>query len=96
MGTGRQPSLWGLLGALEMPVLALAGALDGAYVEVVTAMGRMAAHTGQMVTYDQMLNANQFAPGIETLTMESDSPLQPNEDGSYPVPEPGITKATEY
>ena len=35
----------------------------GAEASLVTSMGRMAAHTGQVVTYDQMLNCDhEFAP----------------------------------
>lgn len=68
----------------------------GVAASVVTAMGRMATHTGQAITYEQMLGADQFAPGIERLTMDSDSPLMPDEDGVYPVPQPGIKKTKEY
>jgi len=68
----------------------------GVAASVVTSMGRMAAHTGQAVTYDQMLAANHFGPGADKLTMESDSPLMPNKDGTYPVPEPGVKKDREY
>jgi predicted dehydrogenase len=68
----------------------------GVAASVVTSMGRMAAHTGQAVTYDQMLAANHFGPGADKLTLESDSPLMPNKDGTYPVPEPGIKKDREY
>ncbi|MDE0821378.1 MAG: Gfo/Idh/MocA family oxidoreductase [Opitutales bacterium] len=68
----------------------------GVAASVVTSMGRMAAHTGQAVTYDQMLAAKHFGPGIDKLTMESDSPMMPNKDGTYPVPEPGIKKDREY
>lgn len=38
MGTGRQPSLWDRLDGLDMPVLAVAGALDGKYVEIARRM----------------------------------------------------------
>lgn len=38
MGTGRQPSLWGDLEDVRVPVLALAGALDGKYVELAERM----------------------------------------------------------
>lgn len=63
----------------------------------VTSMGRMAAHTGQVITYDQMLNSDfVMAPNVAELTLNSDSPLMPNEDGTYPVPEPGIKKDREY
>ena len=68
----------------------------GVAASVVTSMGRMAAHTGQAITYEQMLAANQFGPGIDKLTMESDSPLMPNDDGIYPIPEPGVKKTREY
>ena len=69
----------------------------GVQASVVTSMGRMAAHTGLEVTYDEMLNCkHQFAPGVETLTMKSESPLMPNPDGSYPIPEPGKKKNLEY
>ncbi len=69
----------------------------GVAASLVTSMGRMAAHTGQEITYDQMLNCEHvMAPGVENLTMESDSPLVPDENGRYPIPEPGIKKDREY
>ena len=68
----------------------------GVQASVTTSMGRMSAHTGQEITYDQMLNSNhEFAPGIDKITMDSPAPLQPNAKGLYPVPEPG-RKRTEY
>ena len=64
---------------------------------IVTNMGRMAAHTGQEITYDQMLNcSHEFGVGVDRLTYASDSPLMPQFDGKYPVPEPGIKKDREY
>jgi len=69
----------------------------GVAASVATSMGRMAAHTGQVVTYDQMLNSEHvMAPNVTELTMDSDSPLMPDEDGRYPIPEPGIKKDREY
>lgn len=38
MGTGSQPSLWDRLEEVRMPVLAVAGALDGRYVEIAERM----------------------------------------------------------
>jgi len=68
----------------------------GVQASVVTSMGRMAAHVGTEVTYDQMLNSSHtFGPGVENLSMDSDSPLLANLDGSYPIPEPG-KKKREY
>ena len=49
----------------------------GVQASVVTSMGRMACHTGQIVTYDQMLNADHFGPGADMLSMDSDSPQLP-------------------
>ena len=64
---------------------------------LVTSLGRMAAHTGQEITYDQILNCDhEMAPGLGKLTMDSPAPLQPGPDGRYPVPQPGITKQREY
>ena len=68
----------------------------GAIVSLVTSMGRMAAHTGQIVTYEDILNCDhEFAPDVDKLTMDSPAPLQ-LVDGKYPVPEPGIKKTREY
>ncbi|MBX7210486.1 MAG: Gfo/Idh/MocA family oxidoreductase [Verrucomicrobiaceae bacterium] len=64
---------------------------------LVTCMGRMAAHTGQIITYDQMLNCpHEFAPDVDKLTLESPAPLRADKNGKYPVPRPGITKEREY
>jgi predicted dehydrogenase len=69
----------------------------GAEASLVTAMGRMAAHTGRVVTYDEMLNhEHEFAPDVDKLTMDSPAPLQLGPDGKYPVPQPGITTKREY
>jgi hypothetical protein len=65
----------------------------GAEASLVTSMGRMAAHTGQVITYDQMLNCDhEFAPGLDKLTMDSPAPLKAGPDGKYPVPNPGKYK----
>ena len=69
----------------------------GVMASVVTSMGRMAAHTGQQITLDQMLNCpHEFAPGIDELTLDSESPLKARPDGKYPVPMPGLVKDREY
>jgi len=64
---------------------------------LVTSLGRMAAHTGQEITYEQILNSDhEMAPGLDKLTMDSAAPLRPNSEGRYPIPEPGIVKDREY
>lgn len=69
----------------------------GVEASLVTSMGRMAAHTGQEITYDQILNSqHEFAPGLDQLTEDSPAPLQPDAKGRYPIPEPGIKTDREY
>ncbi len=69
----------------------------GAEASLVASMGRMAAHTGQVVTFDEILNCeHEFAPDVDKLTMDSPAPLQVGTDGKYPVPQPGIIKNREY
>jgi predicted dehydrogenase len=69
----------------------------GVTVSVVTSMGRMAAHTGQEITYDDMLNCeHEFAPGLDKFTFDSPAPVMPDKDGRYPVPKPGIITNREY
>ena len=69
----------------------------GAEASLVTCMGRMAAHTGQVVTFDEMLNhEHEFAPDVDKLTMDSPAPLLAGPDGKYPIPQPGIVKTREY
>jgi hypothetical protein len=69
----------------------------GAMASLVTSMGRMAAHTGQVVTYDDMLQCpHEFAPELDKLTPDSPAPLQLGPNGKYPLPEPGIKKDREY
>ena len=69
----------------------------GAEASMVASMGRLAAHTGQLVTFDQMLNHDhEFAPGVDKLTTDGPAPLRLGPDGRYPVPQPGINKTREY
>lgn len=69
----------------------------GVMASAVTSMGRMAAHTGQEITLDQfMKHDHEFAPELETLTLDSPSPLPANEQGKYSIPMPGLVKKREY
>lgn len=69
----------------------------GVEASLVTSMGRAAAHIGQEVTYDDMLNSDhEFAPNVDHITSkDSPAPLQPDEKGIYPQPQPG-KKKREY
>jgi predicted dehydrogenase len=69
----------------------------GVEASLVTSMGRMAAHTGQEVTYEQMLNCpHEFAPNVANLTPDGPAPVVADENGKYPVPQPGIIRDSEY
>ncbi len=69
----------------------------GAEASLVTSMGRMAAHTGRVITYDQMASCDhEFAPDVDKLTEDSAAPLQADTTGRYPVPQPGIITNREY
>ena len=69
----------------------------GVQASVVTSMGRMAAHTGQEITYEDMLNhPREYAPDIDKWTMDSPPPVLADADGKYPVPMPGLKNDREY
>jgi predicted dehydrogenase len=69
----------------------------GAEASLVVAMGRKAAHTGQVVTFDEMLNSqHEFAPDVDKFTADSPAPLRLGSDGIYPAPQPGILRDREF
>jgi predicted dehydrogenase len=69
----------------------------GAEASLVASMGRFAAHTGQLVTFDQMMaHDHEFAPNVDKVTADTPSPVMPGADGKYPIPQPGIKKDREY
>ncbi|MBW3543366.1 MAG: Gfo/Idh/MocA family oxidoreductase [Planctomycetes bacterium] len=69
----------------------------GAEASLVTSMGRMAAHTGKIVRYDDMLACeHEFAPQVAELTLGGEAPLKADEAGKYPVPMPGLKTKTEF
>ena len=69
----------------------------GVEASLVTSMGRMAAHTGQEITFEEMLNSDhEYAPGVDKFTLNSSAPLRADSNGKYPVPEPGIKKKREF
>ncbi len=63
-----------------------------AYAAMTGILGRMAAETGTMVTWDQaMASTVELAPGLDHYTLESEPPVRPDANGNYPVAMPGIT-----
>ncbi len=68
----------------------------GARASQVCNMGRMAAHTGQRITWEQSLNAPAFSPNLDKASLDGPAPVTADKDGKYPVPMPGIIKDREY
>jgi predicted dehydrogenase len=69
----------------------------GAQASIVTAMGRMACHTGRAISYEDYLdNDQEFAPELDKITLASAAPVMSDKDGRYPVPTPGLIKRREY
>jgi myo-inositol 2-dehydrogenase / D-chiro-inositol 1-dehydrogenase len=56
-------------------------------------MGRMACESGRLITWDEALASDlELAPGLETLTWNSNPPVSPDADGRYPIAMPGETR----
>ncbi|NOX53362.1 MAG: gfo/Idh/MocA family oxidoreductase, partial [Planctomycetes bacterium] len=65
-----------------------------AYAAMTGILGRMAAESGKLVTWEQAMKSNLvLAPGLDEYTMESEPPVKPDAEGHYPVAMPGITQA---
>ncbi|HLB74435.1 MAG TPA: Gfo/Idh/MocA family oxidoreductase [Sedimentisphaerales bacterium] len=55
-------------------------------------LGRMAAESGKMITWDEAMASNlELAPGLDDYTMDSEPPVKPDADGNYPIAMPGQT-----
>ena len=63
-----------------------------AYAAMVGILGRMAAESGKMITWEQALASNmELAPNLDQYTMDSEPPVKPDAEGHYPVAMPGVT-----
>ncbi len=61
--------------------------------DVAALMGRAATHTGQYITWDQVMQSDfQFVQDIDHMTFETPAPIHADPDGLYDPPQPGITK----
>jgi predicted dehydrogenase len=69
----------------------------GVKASLVTSMGRASAHIGREITLEEMLNwEHAYAPDADKFTdKNSPAPLQPDDKGMYPQPQPG-RKKREY
>jgi hypothetical protein len=64
-----------------------------AYAAMTGILGRMAAESGQMITWDQALASNlELAPGLDDYTPNSEPPVKPDANGKYSIAMPGQTR----
>ena len=66
----------------------------GAKSTMTAIMGRMCTYSGQKVTWDEAIHSELKLADTDALTsFDSKAPVQPDADGHYPVPVPGVTEA---
>ncbi|UCG49751.1 MAG: twin-arginine translocation signal domain-containing protein [Phycisphaerales bacterium] len=60
------------------------------YSDLTSLMGRAACHTGQMVTWDQIMKSGfQFCDYLDDLNYDSPAPVKADKNGLFPTPIPG-------
>jgi predicted dehydrogenase len=63
------------------------------YADFASLMGRAAAHTNQIVTWDEVVNSEfQFCDDLEELDYDSPPPVTADENGYFPAPHAGLWK----
>jgi hypothetical protein len=63
------------------------------YSDLTTLMGRAACHTGQTVTWDEMMKSDfQFCDYLDKLSADSPAPCKADANGQFPLPIPGPWK----
>ena len=61
-----------------------------AYATLMGVMGRMATYTGQVITWDQAMNSQEvLVPAV--IDWDTEAPVQPDDEGWYPIAIPGTT-----
>jgi len=69
----------------------------GVMASAVSSLGRMAVHTGKEITLANFLKSDhEYAPGCDKWTMDSPPPIKADDNGKYPIPQPGKVTDREY
>src|SRR5215469_5396049 len=69
----------------------------GVEASLVSSMGRMAANTGRVITFDEMLQCeHDMAPDIEKVHNGFHGAASADANGRYPVPQSGVAITREY
>ena len=64
---------------------------QGADATLSAIIGRMATYSGQVITWDEAIKMDQnLVPDL--YSFDDEAPVQPDENGMYPIPIPGVTK----
>jgi myo-inositol 2-dehydrogenase / D-chiro-inositol 1-dehydrogenase len=63
----------------------------GAKSTLTAIMGRMATYTGQVISWEDVMNSQELLVPDE-IDWDSEPPVVPDENGNYPVPKPGVTQ----
>ena len=56
-------------------------------------LARAAINSGKIVTWDEIVNSQLKLADVDSMTFDSEPPVKPNPDGSYPYAIPGQTVA---
>lgn len=65
----------------------------GAESTMTSILGRMAAHSGQIVTWEKALNSDlRLVPVDQKWAWDATPPVVPDKNGDYPIPVPGVTQ----
>jgi predicted dehydrogenase len=59
---------------------------------MVAVLGQMVCYNGRQMTWDEALNS-KYRAGPENVTWDMPAPTQPDANGIYPIPLPGLTKS---
>ena len=55
-------------------------------------LGMMAVYSGQKITWQEALDSRFAFPPPGQITLNTEAPVKPGPDGTYPVAIPGQTK----